>query len=61
MSENPGVKLFNAQRGYVRCRVTPTEWRSDFQVLQRVSQPNEPIATRASFVIEAGTRGAKPA
>jgi alkaline phosphatase D len=61
MAENPGVRLFNAQRGYVRCTLTPTLWRSDFQVLQRVSRPNEPIATRASFVIEAGTRGAKPA
>jgi alkaline phosphatase D len=61
MSENPGVRLFNAQRGYVRCTVTPEEWRSDFQVLERVSRPGEPISTRASFVIEAGTPGAKPA
>jgi alkaline phosphatase D len=61
MADNPGVRLFNGQRGYVRCTVTPDEWRSDFQVLQLVSQPNEPITTRASFVIEAGTRGAKRA
>jgi alkaline phosphatase D len=61
MAENPGVRFYNAQRGYVRCTVTPDEWRSDFQVLERVSRPGEPISTRASFVIEAGTLGAKPA
>ena len=59
LSENPGVRFFNSQRGYVRCTLTPDQWRSDYQVLQRVTRPNEPISTRASFVIEAGTRGAK--
>jgi len=27
--ENPHIKFFNGQRGYVRCTLTPEEWRAD--------------------------------
>ena len=57
MSENPFVKFFNAERGYVACRVTPTEWRSDYRLLDYVRKPGSPIGTRASFVLENGRPG----
>ena len=61
LSDNPGVRYFNAQRGYVRCSITPGEWRSDYRGVDDVTRPGAPAVTRASFVVEAGTSGAKPA
>ncbi len=60
-AENPHIKFFNGQRGYVRCRLTPEEWRTDYRVLPFVKQPGAPVYTRASFVVEAGTPGIQPA
>ncbi|MFQ5702750.1 MAG: alkaline phosphatase D family protein [Gemmatimonadales bacterium] len=57
--ENPFVKFFNAQRGYVRCEITPDSWNSDYRVMQYVSRPGGPISTRASFVVENGRAGAE--
>ena len=53
-AENPCVKFYNAERGYVRCAVSPREWRSDFQVVEYVTRPGAPPITRASFVVEDG-------
>jgi alkaline phosphatase D len=61
MSENPGVKFLNDQRGYASCTVTPDSWRTDFRIVKEVTKPGAPISTRASFVIESGKRGASPA
>ncbi|QOV89188.1 alkaline phosphatase D family protein [Humisphaera borealis] len=60
-AENACVKYHNAERGYVRCTLTPKEWRSDFVVVPDVTKPGGNILTRASFVVEAGQPGAKPA
>jgi alkaline phosphatase D len=60
MKENCGVKFFNGQRGYVRCTVTPDSWRSDYQVVEKVTEPGAPVKTRASFTIESGRPGAQP-
>lgn len=60
-AENPHIKFFNGQRGYVRCRLTPEEWRTDYRVLPFVKQPGAPVYTRASFVVEAGNPGIQPA
>ena len=51
-AENPFVKFHNAERGYVRCIVTPHQWRSDYQVVEYVNRPGAPLVTRASFVVE---------
>ena len=59
MAENPCVKFFNAQRGYVRCTVTPAAWRSDYVVVEDVLKPGAPAVNRASFVVEAGKPGAQ--
>jgi alkaline phosphatase D len=61
LSENPCVKFHNRQRGYVRCTVTPKTWRSDYQIVEEVTKPGGPVVTRASFVVEAGRPGVKPA
>jgi alkaline phosphatase D len=54
LSQNPHIKFFNNQRGYVRHVVTPDRWQADFRVLDRVSVRGEPVKTRRSFVVEAG-------
>ena len=61
MADNPCLKFFNQQRGYVRCTVTPKEWRSDYVVVDSVTKPGAPAVTRASFVVESGTPGVRKA
>jgi alkaline phosphatase D len=56
LAENPHLRFFNAQRGYVNCSVTEKEWRADYRVLPYVSKPGAPISTRASFVVEDGRK-----
>jgi alkaline phosphatase D len=59
LAENPFVKFFNAERGYVSCEVTPTEWRSNDRTVPYVSRPNAPLVTRKSFVVADGRPGAE--
>jgi alkaline phosphatase D len=59
LAENPFVKFFNAQRGYVECTVTPQRWQSDFKIVPYVTRPGAPLENRASFVVESGTAGAQ--
>lgn len=54
MSENPCVKFHNAERGYIRCTVTPERWQADYVVVDDVLQPGGKTFTRAAFVVEAG-------
>ena len=61
LSENPFVKFHNTERGYVSCLVTPGLWRSDFKTVEYVTRPGAPLSTRASFVVEDGQPGVKPA
>jgi len=57
LEENPHIKFFNNQRGYVRCTVTPEVWRTDYRVVPYVSQPGSRVFTRASFAVESGNPG----
>ena len=57
-SENPFVKFYNAQRGYVDCTVTPKGWTSEYKIVPFVTKPNAPLITRATFAVEAGRAGA---
>lgn len=59
LSENPCIRFHNRQRGYVRCTITPAQWRSDYIVVPEVTKPDGQVSTRASFVVEAGKPGAK--
>ncbi|MDX1963456.1 MAG: alkaline phosphatase D family protein [Pirellulales bacterium] len=61
LAHNPGVKFQNAERGYVRCVVTPDKWQSDYVVVEDVLQPNGNVLTRESFVIESGRPGVNKA
>jgi alkaline phosphatase D len=61
MAENPGVKFFNEERGYVRCTITPKAWKSEFRTVAGVTKPGAPVVTRATYVVEAGQASAKRA
>lgn len=56
LSTNPGLKFHSRERGYVKCTVTPKQWRSDYQAVEYVTQPGAPLITRASFVVEDGRK-----
>ena len=58
LKENPFVKFYNGQRGYVRCEATPKQWKTDFQIVPFVKKPGAPLETAATFVVEAGRAGA---
>ena len=55
---NSAVRFHNAQRGYVRCTITPERWRSDYVVVDQVAKPGGTASNRASFVVESGRPGA---
>jgi alkaline phosphatase D len=59
LADNPFVKFYNAERGYVRCEVTPDQWKSDYRVVPVISKPGGDCLTRASFVVENGKPGAE--
>lgn len=61
LPENPHVRFFNAQRGYVRCKVTPERWYADYRVVPYVSRQGSPVETKASFVVEHGRPGVQKA
>jgi len=61
LRDNPFVRFYNAERGYVRCRVTPTEWHSDYRVVDNVITQQSNCLTRATFTVEAGRPGAQQA
>ena len=54
LRENPHIKYFNNQRGYVRCDLTPERWRADYRVVPYVTRRGAPVETAASFVVENG-------
>jgi alkaline phosphatase D len=58
LGENPHIKFFNGQRGYVLCDLNTKRWQTDYRVLAAVSKPDQPIGSRASFIVENGRLGA---
>jgi alkaline phosphatase D len=61
LAKNPCIKYHNRQRGYVRCHVTPKDWKSDYVIVEDVLKPGGAIGTGASFVVEAGKPGVQKA
>jgi alkaline phosphatase D len=56
--KNPHIRYFDTRKGgYVRCELTPKQWRSDLQVADSVEDRYSPVRTIASFAIEAGYPG----
>ena len=52
LSENPFLKFYNAERGYVHCELTPKAWRTDYRTVPFVTRPGAPLTTRASYLVE---------
>jgi len=48
-ADNPFLKFNNAQRGYVVCDVTPEVWKTEFKVLDKVSDKTGTLTTRATL------------
>ena len=61
LAENPFVKFYNGQRGYVSREVTAKQMRADYRIVEYVTRPGAPRQTRASFVVEDGRPGAQEA
>lgn len=61
LRNNPHVKFYNAQRGYVRATLTPDLWRSEYKVLPAITTPGAEISVRKTFITEAGNPGVQEA
>jgi alkaline phosphatase D len=61
LADNPHVKYYNVQRGYVRCAITHDRWQSDYRVVPYISRPGATVETHASFVVESGRPGVQVA
>ncbi|GAA3742612.1 alkaline phosphatase PhoD [Salinactinospora qingdaonensis] len=52
--QNPHVRLYNAQRGYLRCDITPDGLTADFRILSYVTEPGAPARTLTRFTLASG-------
>ncbi len=56
--DNPFVKFYNGERGYVACEVRTDGWDSDYRVVKSVQAPESECLSRAHFFIEPDRPGA---
>ena len=61
MTNNPHVRFYNGQRGYVTATVTPRLWTTEYRIVPNVTQPGGGVETAATFVVEDGRAGAQEA
>ena len=54
LAANQCVKYHNAERGYIRCQVTPQTWRADYMITDDVLKPGGKTVAQESFVVESG-------
>ena len=60
LAVNPHVKFFDGDlRGYLRCSITPGQWRSDFRVVPSPTDPVSPASTLTSWMVIDGRPGAR--
>ncbi|GAA3723938.1 alkaline phosphatase D [Spinactinospora alkalitolerans] len=52
--QNPHVRLYNAQRGYLRCEVGPEGLKADYRVVPYVTSPGASVQTFTSFTVGDG-------
>jgi alkaline phosphatase D len=57
LGENPHVKWQNSRRGYVSCRIDPTQWTADYKTVAFVTKPGAPIETPTKWRVEHGRPG----
>ena len=60
LPDNPHIKFYNGQRGYVRCLLTPRTWTTDYLVMSNVTTPFGTISKRATYVVQDGIPGIQP-
>lgn len=60
LAEGPHLRFMNHQRGYVSCRVTRTEWTTDYRVVDRVSDRTGTVSSRARFTVQDRVPGIQP-
>lgn len=58
-AQNPFVRFYNSNRGYVSCELSPDGWLTHFRTTPYVDKPGAPLETKATFAIEAGRPGAR--
>ncbi|SDS55525.1 alkaline phosphatase D [Microlunatus soli] len=54
---NPHLRFQNNLRGYVRTKITAERMDADFRCVAKVSVPDQPVFTRASFAVFDGRPG----
>ncbi|MBM3725054.1 MAG: alkaline phosphatase [Acidobacteria bacterium] len=59
LPDNPHVKFYNSQRGYVSCDVTPKAFTASYRILDKVTQRDMPIARTVSYTVAAGRAAAE--
>lgn len=60
--ENPHIKFFDGdRRGYFRVNLNRDRWQTDLRIVTTVSQPDAPVYTLASFVVENSRPGVQRA
>jgi alkaline phosphatase D len=57
VGNNPWLKFYSNRRGYIRANISPTEMRSDFRAVAKVSEHGAAATTLKSFVTEEGHPG----
>lgn len=56
LAENPFVRFYNAQRGYVFCAVKPGEWLTRYRTVPYVDRPGAPLETPFEIALEPNLR-----
>ena len=56
-ADNPHITYHSARRGYIACTATTAAMRADFKILEKVSEPNQPVRIGGALVVEAGRPG----
>lgn len=61
-SRNPHIRFFEGRhRGWTLCDVTPEQWRADFRIVENLRDPQSPVSTAGSWIVDAGAPGVRPA
>lgn len=55
LSSNPALKFVNRQRGFMLCNVTRDRWETSVRVLDKVSEPDGTLSTRATLSVTSGS------
>jgi alkaline phosphatase D len=58
---NPHIRFFDGdRRGYVRCQLDRSQWRTDLRMVPTVTVSDAPVSAFASFVVADGQPEAQP-